>query len=497
MSSTLTAIREDDDWVYVIYNNAQGEERHLRSKFLVGCDGKTGFTRKKYLEPRGITMDGASKMAYEEVWVALNWQMSLPTPKSHPDFPLWSKGYTPEQVFELFFPIDFRFLCNPERAAVCGRFGLLEDRLWRFEYVLKPGEVGTDMAKPQHVERIVYPYITHPGSRYGLEQRDLRYPTDCIKVLRCRPFKFSARSCNKWALDRVLLCGDSAHVFPPFGGQGIASGFRDAIGVAWRLALATKPLPRDGQTLDFRKLFLGWYSERKQQLDRSLEATVINGNYVTASNPWRIFVRDWSLWLVQLIPSWKRYVEQGVRAGGMTRYRWEADHAMFFLPEMGGGVNMRQAYCRQLLGDGQIGKVQFTDDAIYDAEKTGLFQLVAFLLDIKDLESAKEAVKGIEDVSRDLVNAGDTTFIILSISCQSDRGAEDRVYRLATGEEFVNDGTMCAGRPQPDGYDPYRLTKELGGKRFAILRPDRFVFASCNTKDELQSAASELVRMIG
>lgn len=44
---------------------------------------------------------------------------------------------------------------------------------------------------------------------------DVSYPDDCIKILRSRPFWFSARSCNKWALDRVLLCGDSAHVFPP------------------------------------------------------------------------------------------------------------------------------------------------------------------------------------------------------------------------------------------------------------------------------------------
>ena len=44
---------------------------------------------------------------------------------------------------------------------------------------------------------------------------DVRYPRDCIEILRSRPFKFSARSCNKWALNRVILCGDSAHVFPP------------------------------------------------------------------------------------------------------------------------------------------------------------------------------------------------------------------------------------------------------------------------------------------
>lgn len=104
---------------------------------------------------------------YEETWVALNWRLRLPTKESHPSFPLWELGYTPEEVYDLFFPTDFRFLCNPSRSAVCGRFGRPEDRLWRFEFVLSPGEDGTEMAGLDKVREVVYPYLTHAGSRYG------------------------------------------------------------------------------------------------------------------------------------------------------------------------------------------------------------------------------------------------------------------------------------------------------------------------------------------
>jgi 2-polyprenyl-6-methoxyphenol hydroxylase-like FAD-dependent oxidoreductase len=45
--------------------------------------------------------------------------------------------------------------------------------------------------------------------------QDLMWPVDCIECIRSRPFSFSARSCNKWSLGRVILCGDAAHVFPP------------------------------------------------------------------------------------------------------------------------------------------------------------------------------------------------------------------------------------------------------------------------------------------
>src|ERR1700712_4742213 len=99
---------------------------------------------------------------YSETWVAVNWRMKVPTLDTHPEFPLWKLGYSSEEVFDLFFPNHFRFLCNPERAAVCGRFGLLEDRLWRFEFVVKPGEDGEELSNDQNLKKIIHPYITHP-----------------------------------------------------------------------------------------------------------------------------------------------------------------------------------------------------------------------------------------------------------------------------------------------------------------------------------------------
>jgi len=214
--STLTAITEDSNFVSVEYTDATGETRRLKAPFLVGADGKTGFVRKKYLEPKGILMERCKESDYEETWVALNWHLTLPNEKTHPNFPLWRLGYTPQQVYDLFFPEEFRFLCNPKRPSVCGRFGLPADRLWRFEFVVQKGEDGNKMATPEETSKIIYPYITHPGSRYGLDH-PVMFPEDCINTLRSRPFSFVARSCNKWALSRVILAGDAAHVFPPFG----------------------------------------------------------------------------------------------------------------------------------------------------------------------------------------------------------------------------------------------------------------------------------------
>ena len=486
-SCRIISINEDKDWVYAKYVNANNEEKAIRARFLVGADGKTGFTRKQYLEPRGITLNQARTMPYDECWVAMNWEITLPSPESHPEFPLWAQGFTPQQVYDSFFPQEFRFLCNPRRPAVCGRFGLEQDHLWRFEFVVLPDEDPSEMASPEKIREVVYPYVTHPGSRYGL-RGSIQYPEDCIKVLRCRPFQFAARSCNKWALGRVILSGDAAHVFPPFGGQGIASGFRDACGLAWRLKIATGPHQK---AMNYDKLLEGWYKERKQQLDKSLDSTIENGAYVTEGNPLRIFLRDWYLWLLQLVPSWKHWLQLGNRREGMTRYRWEDGRGMAFMKDMAGGQNFVQVYAVQLKADGLKQSVSFTDDIIFAPRKQATFQLVVILQSPVDIVGLETELKDLDQISEKALLPEETSVFINSTKVSSmDTDGWD-VWRLASAGEFAQT-LLCKGRPEPKNYDPYRMSKEVEGLKFVILRPDRFVFAACNNRTQLRQAAQKL-----
>lgn len=55
--STILAIEEDANHVYVQYSDADRHTRRLQASFLVGADGKTGFVRKKYLEAKGVSME--------------------------------------------------------------------------------------------------------------------------------------------------------------------------------------------------------------------------------------------------------------------------------------------------------------------------------------------------------------------------------------------------------------------------------------------------------
>jgi hypothetical protein len=347
------------------------------------------------------------------------------------------------------------------------------------------------MAEPESTSKIIHPYITHPGSRYGLSS-PVQYPTDCIRTLRSRPFCFSARSCNKWALGRVILAGDAAHVFPPFGGQGIASGFRDASSLAWRLAI----LSRNPHSADHDRVLAAWYAERKQQLERSLAATIQNGAYVTESDPWKAFVRDWYLWAIQLVPGWKRDLEKGPRKDGMIRYQYQS--GMPFLPQYGGGVCFPQVYCTGLDGAQNAGPVAFTDDLIFAPLKEGLCQVVVLVDRVDEVGPAVSALTGLSQLSQGLVREDEATIFVhdftakLPADAKVGVGKTARLVRIATGPEFAADVRLCTNRPAPRYYDAYRMKHEVHGKKFVIVRPDRFVYAACSNMEELQRAAKSM-----
>ncbi|KFZ01298.1 hypothetical protein V500_00813 [Pseudogymnoascus sp. VKM F-4518 (FW-2643)] len=476
-SCTVTQIDEDDDWVYCQYSDASGNSQSIRAKFVVGADGKTGFTRKKYLEPKGVQMEQSSSFHYKETWVALNLKLTPPTEETHPDLPFWKLGYTPEQVYEEFFPKDFRFICNAERPAVCGRFGNGEQRLWRFEFVVKQDEDPLQMASSEKTMEIILPYLTLPGSKYG-SNLEVQFPLDCVDVLRSRPFAFSARNCNKWSVGRVLLAGDAAHVFPPFGGQGISSGFRDASGLAWRLAVACR-----GNAKNHEHLFSSWYRERRQQLQQSLASTVANGRLCTEGNTWRFLFLQMILRFVQLIPTSRRWLEMGARREGMIRYQWQ--DGLPFLAACG-GVCLPQVYCAPIDSSSKGSEVQFTDDVIFQRDKQGLFQVVVLLNRLSELGAVRKSILDLKDrLSSKYVHAKEATFIVQTAQVGPCPRVGADVFRLATGAEFAANETLCKNRPPPLYYDMYQIKKELRGKRFAIVRPDRFVYAACDSVEQL------------
>jgi 2-polyprenyl-6-methoxyphenol hydroxylase-like FAD-dependent oxidoreductase len=63
-------------------------------------------------------------------------------------------------------------------------------------------------------------------------------------------FHINERKVADYRAGRAFLAGDAAHIHSPAGGQGMNTGMQDACNLAWKLALVSRGLCRDGVLLD-------------------------------------------------------------------------------------------------------------------------------------------------------------------------------------------------------------------------------------------------------
>ena len=59
---------------------------------------------------------------------------------------------------------------------------------------------------------------------------------DELELVRVTEYTFRAQLADRWRRGNVFLLGDAAHLTPPFVGQGLGAGLRDAMNLAWKLA---------------------------------------------------------------------------------------------------------------------------------------------------------------------------------------------------------------------------------------------------------------------
>ena len=111
-------------------------------------------------------------------------------------------------------------ICDPARAAT---FMQVTGDRYRWEFRLHDGEDEACLITPQALGELLRPW-TGRGDLAGLE------------ITRSASYTFRARLADRFQDGRVFLLGDAAHLTPPFIGQGLAAGLRDADNLAWKLA---------------------------------------------------------------------------------------------------------------------------------------------------------------------------------------------------------------------------------------------------------------------
>jgi 3-(3-hydroxy-phenyl)propionate hydroxylase len=185
----LVGFAQDDDRVTLTLRDAQGE-RSVTCDYLIACDGASSGIRRQL----GIAMQGST---FSERWLILDLDNS-PVASPH------------TKVFS-----------DPRRPCIALPG---PDLTRRYEFMLHEHERDEDMLAPDTVQRLLETHEAAPQSR----------------IVRKVVYAFHARLAERWRDRRIFLAGDAVHLMPPFAGQGMNSGLRDANNLAWKLAAVAR-----------------------------------------------------------------------------------------------------------------------------------------------------------------------------------------------------------------------------------------------------------------
>ncbi len=185
----VTALQPDDEGVTIIAT-ADDRPMAVRADLVVGCDGADSVVRRLIDVPM-------SDLGASHEWLIADCRLREP---------------------RTFDPVNVQ-VCDPARPTTAVSAG---PGRRRWEFMRLPGESAEDLATDAAVWRLLAPWDVTPTNAH-LERRTL--------------YTFRARLADRWRSGRVLLAGDAAHQMPPFAGQGLCSGLRDAANLAWKLDL--------------------------------------------------------------------------------------------------------------------------------------------------------------------------------------------------------------------------------------------------------------------
>jgi len=315
------------------------------------------------------------------------------------------------------------------------------------------------------------PMITRKCDKLGraFPSGDITFPRDCIDIRRCRPFTFCHKVVNKWFHKRTILIGDAAHVFPPFGGQGIACGIRDGDALAWRLAILLRQ-QNNGDRLS-NNILRPWAYERRQGVDSSIKLTMSNGQLCNNPQTWGSYFSRTIAELLSYIPGappiskhLAAYDKEGYKAGKEG----------FFLMKQGGGGKVAQIYVKT-----EDGEPKLSDLLLLHGKS--VFTLVILGADKDDAFAARTTIRKSELPHCVLSEESIVRFSPKNDDSEVENRKKGDVYRPCSEHEL-------AGLDVMSGYAAQSYASRFPkGTKFAIIRPDLIIYSAARTVVELQT----------
>lgn len=192
LSARLTDATASPHQVNFTYDY-QGQQRHSSTRYMVGCDGANSSVRQ-------LMHTALEDLGFKERWLVVDILL-------HRDMPELGDH-----------TIQY---CDPHQPMT---------------YCRNPGNRRRwEMALPDQIsdtQALDEPRIWQRLSRWITPQE--------ATIERKATYTFRSAVAADWQAGRWLIAGDAAHLTPPFMGQGMCAGIRDAANLGWKLAMAIK-----------------------------------------------------------------------------------------------------------------------------------------------------------------------------------------------------------------------------------------------------------------
>lgn len=386
--TTCESLKEDEHGVTVTVKDKNGSTRTISTRYVAAADGARSSIRKMI----GAQLTGST---YRERWLIVDLKET-------------------QERFRLT-----RVLCNPKRPTICLPG---PDGRRRYEFMVHNHESDDEISTPEKVRELL--------AMFG--------PDADAPVVRRQVYTFHARMADKWNTQRVFLGGDAAHLTPPFAGQGMNSGVRDAHNLAWKLAAVLKG-ELGPRILD------SYFRERSPHAWSLIEMAVNIGKVMMPTSAIQAFLVQSAFRLMRFIPPLHAYFAQ-------MKYKPKPFYnAGFVLPD-DGGLNAAGRMQPQPL----VERLDRSRAKLDDLTGNG-FALIAF---------------------------GANAQAILSACADIDFGLP-ALRRIAMTPHDMNidrtaDASIMAVRAVEDFFET-RLPK--GREILLVVRPDRYAAAACDVTD--------------
>jgi 3-(3-hydroxy-phenyl)propionate hydroxylase len=253
----LTGLTQDADGVTLTCQTDAGAA-NLRVAYLVGTDGAHSTVRRLL----GMGFPGHS---HEDLFLIADIRARLPYPN--------------ERRFHFDPP------WNPGRQVLVHR---QPDDTWRIDWQV-PSETDVEAERA--------------SGRLDRRIRAVIGQSTDYELLWLTPYRFHQRLVERFRIGRVMVAGDAAHLFSPFGARGLNSGAADAENLAWKLGLVLA-----GQAPE--ALLESYHLERRAAAAENLAVTDASMRFMVPHGPGRL-VRNAILRGSVRVPALRRRVNSG------------------------------------------------------------------------------------------------------------------------------------------------------------------------------------------